>query len=281
MTRKTGISVLAACVVFFTGSVTAIAGPLEDRVKSGQPIRIGFSNVPIYAFPDDKGQAKGFANVIALGILKDMGITNVETTVTDWGGLIPGLQANRYDIVTGGMSILGSRCKNVSFSDPIAKAGDGLLVPKGNPKGIHNYKDILNKQAMFVTYSGANLVEAARKEGVADDQIMQVPGPSEVLAAVKSGRVDVGGMTYFEVKSMADASHGELEATNPADLPEWTQNWVGLAFRSEDEDFLARFNASLKKYIGSPEMIGAVKEYGYSEANLPGPTTTQWVCANR
>ncbi|RUT88385.1 MULTISPECIES: transporter substrate-binding domain-containing protein [unclassified Mesorhizobium] len=281
MKTKMGTAILAAGISLFAGAYTVTAGPLSDRISAGQPIRIGFSNVPIYAFPDDKGQPKGFVNDVALGILKDMGLTNFETTVTDWGGLIPGLQANRYDIITGGMYILGSRCKNVAFSEPIAKTGDAFLVPAGNPKGIHNYKDILQKNAAFVTYSGANLIEAAKKEGVSDDQITQVPGPSEVLAAVKSGRADAGGMTYFEVKSMADGSNGQFEATNPADLPEWTQNWVGIGFRTEDADFLAKFNEALKRYVGTPRMIEAIKPYGLSEVNLPGPTTTQWACSNR
>ncbi|MER8656200.1 MULTISPECIES: ectoine/hydroxyectoine ABC transporter substrate-binding protein EhuB [unclassified Mesorhizobium] len=281
MVTKIGAALLVAGIAGLAGSFAAHAGPLEDRVKAGEPIRIGFTNGPIYAFLDDKGQPKGFVNTIALDVLKSMGITKIDPVPTEWSGMIPGLQAGRYDIITGGMYILGSRCKNVTFSEPIAKTGDAFLVPKGNPKGIHNYKDILNKNATFVTYSGASLIEAAKKEGVADEQITQVPSGTEVVAAVKSGRADAGGMTYFEVKGVADESKGELEATNPNDLPEWTQNWIGLGFRSEDADFLARFNEALKKYIGTPEMIEAVKPYGLTEVNLPGPTTTEWACSNR
>lgn len=281
METKMGATMLVAGVIGLAISFSAAAGPLEDRVKSGESIRIGFTNGPIYAFLDDKGKPSGFVNTIAVNVLKSMGITNIEPVPTEWSGMIPGLQAGRYDIITGGMYILGSRCKNVSFSEPIAKTGDAFLVPAGNPKGIHNYKDILNKKAAFVTYAGASLIEAAKKEGVTEDQITQVPSGTEVVAAVKSGRADAGGMTYFEVKGVADESKGELEATNPDDLPEWTQNWIGLGFRAEDADFQARFNDALKKYIGTPEMIEAVKPFGLTEVNLPGPTTTEWACSNR
>ncbi|MER9064709.1 transporter substrate-binding domain-containing protein [Mesorhizobium sp. M0698] len=278
---KMGAALLVAGIAGLANSFPAHAGPLEDRVKAGEPIRIGFTNGPIYAFLDDQGQPKGFVNTIALDLLKSMGITKIQPVPTEWSGMIPGLQAGRYDIITGGMSILGSRCKNISFSEPIAKTGDAFLVPAGNPKGIHNYKDIAAKNAAFVTYSGANLIEAAKKEGVADEQITQVPSGTEVVAAVRSGRADAGGMTYFEVKNVADESKGELEATSPNDLPEWTQNYVGLGFRSEDADFMARFNEALKKYIGTPEMIEAVRPYGLTEVNLPRSTTTEWACSNR
>ncbi len=109
-------TVLAAGVALLAGTA-AFAGPLQDRIDSGEPIRIGFSNVPIWGYPDENGEAKGFVNEIALGILKEMGHEDAETIVTDWGGLIPGLQANRYDIITGGLYILNSRCENISFSE--------------------------------------------------------------------------------------------------------------------------------------------------------------------
>ncbi|BCH05279.1 ectoine/hydroxyectoine ABC transporter substrate-binding protein EhuB (plasmid) [Mesorhizobium sp. 131-2-5] len=278
---KFKLNILVAGLALLVGTWTAHAGPLADRATAGQPIRIGFANVLPFGYPDDQGHPKGFANEIALGVLKKMGYTNVETTVTDWGGLIPGLQASRYDIITGGMYILGARCKNVSFSEPIAKLGDGFIVTAGNPKNINTYKDIAEKGAVFVTYAGSSTIAAAKKEGIAEDKIMVVPGPSEVLAAIKAGRGDAGSMTYLEAKLMADQSNGAIQATDPAALPEWTYNWVGLGFRSEDADFLAKFNEALKQYVGSEEMMTAVKQYGIVAASLPGDTTTKWICENR
>ncbi|PTE06350.1 ectoine/hydroxyectoine ABC transporter substrate-binding protein EhuB [Mesorhizobium helmanticense] len=278
---KLKLSTLIAGLALLVGTWTTHAGPLTDRVKAGQAIRIGFSNVLPFAYPDDQGHPKGFANEIALGVLKKMGYSNVETTVTDWGGLIPGLQASRYDIITGGMYILGPRCKSVAFSEPIAKLGDGFIVTAGNPKHVNTYKDIAEKGAIFVTYAGSSTIAAAKKEGIAEDKIMVVPGPSEVLAAIKSGRGDAGSMTYLEAKLMADQSNGEIQATDPAALPEWTYNWVGLGFRSEDADFLAKFNEALKQYIGSEEMLKSVEEYGIVASSLPGDATTKWICSNR
>ena len=66
--------------------------------------------------------------------LEEMGITEHETKVFEWSGLIPGINANRSDMVTGGMYILKSRCENMDFSDPIGVFGDAMLVTKGNPK---------------------------------------------------------------------------------------------------------------------------------------------------
>lgn len=270
----------AAGIALLANSAVVFAGPIEDRIAAGEPIRIGFANIPIWGYPDENGEAKGFVNEIALGILSSMGHDNVETTVTDWGGLIPGLQANRYDLITGGLYILNSRCKNIAFSEPIAQAGDAFIVPAGNPKGIQNYQDILAANAILATGAGYNTVEAAKKEGMTDAMIMQVPGPSEILAAVKAGRADAGGMTYFEASHLA-ASDEAVDVTDPGALPEWTQNWVGIGFREADADFMASFNAAIATYIGSDEMMKAVSPYGYTNGNLPGDKTAEWVCANR
>jgi polar amino acid transport system substrate-binding protein len=39
--------------------------------------------------------------------------------LTEWGSLIPGLNAGRFDIITAGMYITPKRCKNVAFTDPM------------------------------------------------------------------------------------------------------------------------------------------------------------------
>ena len=41
------------------------------------------------------------------------------------------------------------------------------------------------------------------------------------------------------------------------------------------------FNAALKDYLGTDEMMAAVAEYGYDKDTLPGDKTTEWVCGNR
>src|SRR5690606_11940208 len=133
---------------------------------------------------------------------------NIEPVQTEWGGLIPGLNANRFDIVTGGMNILASRCENINFSEPMAKVGDGFIVAPGNPKNVSDYKSLVDNDAVMVTGAGYSNIEAAKAAGVAEANIMQVPGPTEILAAVRAGRADAGAGTFFTMKQLADSSGG-------------------------------------------------------------------------
>ena len=260
---------------------SASAATLLEKAKAGETVRIGFANGNPWAYPGDNNVPKGFVNAIAIGILNEMGITKIQPVVTDWGGLIPGLKANRFDVITGGMYILKSRCENINFSDPIGIFGDAFIVAKGNPKNLHNYQDVKKQKAILVTGAGYNIVEAAKKEGVPDSQVMQVPGPTEILAAVTSGRADAGGVTFFTANVLAKKSGGKVDVSDPAKQPDWTYNWVGIGFRKSDTGFLKAFNEALAKHIGSDAMMAAVKEYGYTKAQLPGDGSTAFACANR
>ena len=270
---------LAALALGLAGP--ASAGELLDKAKAGEAIRIGFANEVPWAYPGENNSPLGFANAHAVGVLKAMGVKEIEPVVTDWGGLIPGLKANRFDVITGGMYILGTRCENVNFAEPMGVFGDAFIVAPGNPKGLETYQDIKSAGAVIATGAGYNIVEVAKKEGIAESNIMQVPGPTEILAAVKAGRADAGGVTFFTAQNLAKESGGAVEVTDPAKLPEWTLNWVGIAFRKSDTDFLEAFNKAQAEYLGSDEMLKAVAEFGYTQAQLPGDTSTEYACANR
>lgn len=273
-------TLIAAGFALATTATTVLAGPLQDRIDAGETIRIGFANIPLWGFPDEAGDADGFTNDIAIETLKKMGLTNIEPVVGDWGGLIPGLKAERFDLITGGMYILNSRCENVSFSEPVAKAGDGVLVRAGNPKNIHNYSDILNGGHIMVTGAGYNTVEAAKKVGIDDDHLLQVPGPTEMVAALKAGRADAAILTYFEASHLAH-DHDEIELGDNSKMPIWSKNFAGIGFRHEDKEFLASFNAALAGYIGTDEMMAKVADHEYTTDHLPGDTTAAWACENR
>jgi polar amino acid transport system substrate-binding protein len=280
--KLTRPSLALVLVLVFAGMLTvAHADSIYDRIKANKPIRLGFATEIPWAYPGDNQEPLGFANAITLGVLKSMGYTNIEPVVTEWGGLIPGLKANRFDIITGGMYILKSRCENVNFSEPIGVFGECFIVPKGNPKGLVTYKDIKAKDATIVTGAGYSTIQNAKREGVPESNIMTVPSNTEILAAVRSGRADAGGVTYFSALHLSKESGGAVEPTDPSKNPEWTFNWVGIAFRKSDTKFLADFNKALKTYMGSDEMMEAVAQYGYSESQLPGDVTTAYACENR
>src|SRR5689334_12916569 len=76
---------LLTAAVLVIGSAQSRADSLTERAAAGKPIRIGFAHEIPWAYPGDNNEPLGFANALALGVLKSMGYTNIEPVVTDWG----------------------------------------------------------------------------------------------------------------------------------------------------------------------------------------------------
>jgi polar amino acid transport system substrate-binding protein len=268
-------------ILFSISSVNAAT--LTERLKDGHKLRLGFGTAVPWAYAGDNGEALGFVNMIALTVLEEMGITEHETKVFEWSGLIPGLNANRSDMVTGGMYILKSRCENMNFSDPIGVFGDAMLVPKGNPKDINNYQDVINTGAILVTGAGFNTVEAAKKYEVPDSQMLLVEGEVGILAAMKAGRADVAVQTFFGAKEHEEKTNGKFEVTDPKRMPKETLNVVGIGFRKTDVEFRDNFNKALAKVMANPsKMLARAGVYGYDKAQLPpAEMSTEWACSTK
>jgi len=281
MSRLIKLFTVLLVLLFSISSVSAKT--LTERLADGHKLRLGFGTAVPWAYAGDNGEALGFVNMIALTVLEEMGITEHETKVFEWSGLIPGINANRSDMVTGGMYILKSRCENMNFSDPIGVFGDAMLVPKGNPKNINNYQDVIDTGAKLVTGTGFNTVEAAKKYGVPDSQMLLVEGEVGILAAMKAGRADAAVQTFFGAKEHEAKTDGKFEVTDPKLMPKETLNVVGIGFRKTDVKFRDEFNKALAKVMANPaKMLERAGKYGYDKAQLPPPSmSTEWACSTK
>lgn len=262
-------------VVAVTSAVHA--GTLEDRIEDGDTIRIGFAAAPPWAYAGDDGSAKGFVNGIAIDVLNRMGYTNIEPVLTDWSSLIPSLKARRVDIVTGGMYIIKKRCENMDFSDPIGAFGDTFVVPKGNPKNLETYQDLIDQNLTMVAPSGYNTLKDAVDAGVPKGDIREVPGTTEALAALRTGRTDAVPINVLEAKHAADMDD-KFDISDPDVFVGRDKQVVGVGFRPEDSAFREAFNKAMKDYMGSDEMMATVTPDEYIKAFLPAGQTMEAAC---
>lgn len=270
----TALGIAATAIASFASSASAQS--LVDRIGNGETIRIGYSNDAPWAYPGENKEPLGLQNVIALEVLKKLGASKVESVVTEWGSLIPGLQAGRFDIITDGMSILPERCRNVLFTQPIASIPTAMVVSKGNPKGLHSFEDVRDKGVTFVTGAGYRAVKNAGDVGIPDEKIMQVAGNPEIVQAIKAGRADAGAGDYLGMKKAIGNEDG-LEMADPFTQPE-KPGYPAFAFRLNEQVTVDAFSAVLKDYLGSDEMMKSVAKYGYDKSTLPDGSKTADLC---
>ena len=205
--RFTLIALLAA---FAAGCGALDVGGSGDsslqKAKEQGVIKVGFANEKPYAYRTEDGKVTGEAVEIARHVFKQMGIEKIEPVLTDFGQLIPGLKAKRFDAITAGMYITPERCQEVAFANPEYQIGEALAVKKGNPKNLHSYEDIAdNPDVSVAVMQGAIEKQYLKQVGVKESQIKTVQDQPAALAMLKTGRVDAITMTGPSLREVLKA----------------------------------------------------------------------------
>src|SRR5699024_11293722 len=88
---------------------------------------------------NDDGEPEGATVALAEKIFGDMGY-EVEAELVDWDNLIPGLNADRFDAISAGMSITPERCDEAAFAEPEIMYTTALVTEDGNPYDVEDLR---------------------------------------------------------------------------------------------------------------------------------------------
>jgi polar amino acid transport system substrate-binding protein len=277
--RRTLIALIAAATTL-TLAGAAQAQSTLDKAKEAGFIRVGFANEAPFGFATPAGTLTGESPEVVKAIMAKLGVPQVDGVLTEFGSLIPGLQAGRFDVVAAGMFVNPARCEQVAFSEPTYGIGQGMLVAKGNPKAIVDYGTIAgNPDLKLAVMAGAVEAGYAADAGIAEAQLVLLPDQASLVAAVKAGRADAAALTALSIADMA-SKNPETEAVKPFGEVAG-KSVVGhgaVAFRKEDTDLRDAFNAELAKFLGSEEHLGLVTPLGFGADYMPTKTTAE-LCA--
>lgn len=256
-----------------------------QTIQQAKTVKIGYANEAPYAYKDTRsGVLTGEAPEIAGVILNQMGVDKVEGVLTEFGSLIPGLKAGRFDLIAAGMYIKPERCGEIAFSNPTYGIGEAFAVGHGNPKDLHSYEDILKSDdATIGVVSGAVERGYARAVGIPDERIKVFPDAPSAIAGVKAGRVDAYAGTALTVQDLISKdSSGKVERATPFSDPviegQVVKGYGAFGFRKEDRQLIEVFNRELASFIGSPKHLEMIQPFGFTENELPGEVTAEALC---
>jgi polar amino acid transport system substrate-binding protein len=265
---------IAAAAMIAPASGASAETTLQRIQRTGE-VRIGYANEAPFAYTKPDGTVTGESPEIAKKVFAKLGVKKVDAVLTEWGSLIPGLRAGRFDVIAAGMYITPERCKQVAFADPQYQIQDTLLVPKGNPKQLHSYADIAKQDLKLAVMAGAVEVANSRDSGVKDGQLLQVPDTTAQLQAVRARRADAAAGTALTMKGLAAKDAAQVEAVaNFTDDPKHT-GYGALAFRPEDADLRDAVNKQLHAWLGTPDHLQTVEPFGFDKSNVTTKTAAQ------
>ena len=256
---------------------------LEELQDKGS-VTIGFADEKPYAYEED-GELKGVAVDIATEVLNELGIDEIDGQLAEFGQLIPGLQADKFDIITASMAINGDRCENVAFGEPEVKYGEGLVVQKGNPKNLKSYADIADNSDVNVSImAGATEIEFVKDEGVDEGQIQEAPDIPATFSAIEAGRADATTGTEATINMAFESADSEnLELVEDFEQPdiEGVPSYGAAAFKLDDDEFREAYNEKLAELMETDRYDEILEDnYFTAESNsVEDDITTEKVCS--
>jgi polar amino acid transport system substrate-binding protein len=284
MAKRMFKAVALSMLALLFGAMAFAQSSLMSQVKQRGYIRIAVANEIPYGYVDANGDAKGIAPDVATAVLKEMGITNIQWVVTQFGSLIPGLKANRFDMVAAGQNILPARCQQVIFSKPNSSYGEGLMVKAGNPDNIHGYEAFVKDHSLKMgIVSGADELKFAQAMGIPQNQLVMLPANADALSAVETGRINAYAGTGLTVQRLAKNS-SKVEPAAPFTQPvvngKSVRSYGGFSFNKDHAAFVKEFDAKLAAFQQTPAWTKILTGYGLTtqDAQAALAKTTQGLC---
>jgi polar amino acid transport system substrate-binding protein len=254
------------------------------RIQRTGIVRIGYANEAPYGYLDSAtGEITGEAPEIAKVILTRIGAQRIESVVTEFGSLIPGLKANRFDVIAAGMYITPERSREIDFSNPSYAIGEAFLVAAMNPLELNSFEEVAKHATARIGVLGGSVEHGyARQLGVPDERILVFPDYASAVAGLRTGRVDAVAATVLTASDLLrKQGSDDIELARPFHDPvidgKSVRGYGAFGFRKEDDRLREAFNQYLREFVGTPEHLDLVRPFGFSEDTLPGEVTAEQI----
>lgn len=235
-------------------------------------------------FTDSSGTLVGFELDLARDLCERMG-SECEIVPQAWDGIIPALNAGKYDAIMAGMSITDKRKKVISFSGAYAATPASFVVLKSSPHagfttdlGTLNLQDVdageqAAVDAMKAAFAGKTIgVQVStthenflREFMSADIDIRTYDTQENLDLDLQAGRVDLAlaSMSYWQ--PLLESEKGaDFTAIGPGMTGGPFGGGVGVGIRQADAALVEKFNAAIESASkdGTIKKL-AVKWFGF------------------
>ncbi|WP_409270319.1 substrate-binding periplasmic protein [Neobacillus sp. SCS-31] len=218
---------------------SAANGNTLDEIKKKGEITIAVDDTfPPMNYRNDKNELVGFDIDLAKAVSEELGV-KANFIPTAWDGILPGLDARRYDIIMSSMGITEERKQKVDFVEYL-RSGQILAVQSGNPLNITKKEDLSGK---IVGVQMGSTSESAAKEIKGVKELKAYNGYTDVFNDLALGRIEgvivaeAVGRYYKTLKPEVFDVAGEPFMKMP----------VGIAVRKNDDTLEKALNDAVQK----------------------------------
>lgn len=191
---------------------------LPDDIRAAGEITVASdTNFPPYEYvPSGSSTPIGLDVDIANALGTALGV-RIRFISTAFDGIIPALQAGRYNVGISAINDTAEREGAVDMVNYMVNPGSSATVLAGNPKGIHNEQDLCGKTVAVLsgTTQERELQKDTKKcesDGAKPIRILPFPEASSTYLALQSGQADVVVTGGIAAAYQVQQSKGAMEA---------------------------------------------------------------------
>lgn len=232
---------LSAAMLMLAGcnNSSAPAENAEADTATEAPMNIKIATESSYkpfSYTDADGKLIGYEIELVDALCAQMK-AECEVISQDWDGLIPGLNAQKFDAAIAGMSITPERKEVVDFSDPYFHSGIILIGKKGDDLSVDSLK------GQPIASQRSTVSSQYLQDEHADADIKLYDTQDNAYLDLTSGRVrgmmsdKVTGTDWLKTEAGSGYEIKGQEISSDDDA-------MGIAFRKGDP-LVAKFNAAL------------------------------------
>jgi lysine-arginine-ornithine-binding protein len=236
------------------GFAAFLAAASFASAKDWSTVRIGTEGAyPPFNFIDSDGQLQGFDIDIAKALCDKMKV-KCEFVAQDWDGIIPALQAGKYDAIFASMSATDERRQVIDFSDKYYYTPSAFIAAKD--AGLtDNSPAALAGKALGA--QGSTIQATELEENYKDSDIKLYPKQEEVNLDLVSGRIDALLVDKIVGDEWLKTEDGKCCGFFGKDVI--IGGPVAAGIRKEDQDLKAMLNKAIAEIVadGTYEKINA------------------------
>ena len=234
MIKRTTLALSAVVLALTVGIASADMTKLKIGTEGAYP---PFNNLT------SDGKLVGFDVDIAKALCAEMK-ADCEFVTQDWDGIIPALQAGKFDAIIASMSITDERKEKVDFSNKYYNTPPAVAVLKDSTISGSSVKDLAGKTiGVQGSTTHSNYVEATYK----DSDVKAYPTADEYKLDIVNGRLDAvvdDIIVLQEWLATADGACCKVAATITPD-PSIHGLGAGIAVRKGETDLANKLNAAI------------------------------------
>ena len=240
---------------------------LEAIKEKGAITVVSPLNDITYFYLDTKtNKITGIDADIIFEIAKRLGINKVEMKVSPFSDLLERLNiGDSIDISAGGIYITPKREELVSFTQPLYKGSEAIVVPAFS---TINFKSDLKNSVVGVERGTVflNLAEEWKKNNLIKD-IVIFDTSADLLNAINSNKVDAGIIDSVILKYSLLKDKNLILRMLKDYTPE-VIGTVGIAVRKNDTTLLHAFNEKINEMKADGTLYAIIVKNGLDKANM-------------